>query len=653
MAIPKLKKVMINGVDVSSYVIEFKRKRPYNDAIAVLDIVFTKGMEAVIPIIDDSLIGTSITAQRGVLLPTEKYVFRGEIRNIDKTGSTYVLKCYDKLYEAVRTNVTYTYDINTDDEAGVVSEIFKSLLTDYTSLTVTSSSVQDTGTVFILKKFFCRDTPIFERLSDLSKNINWQFYYDPDDDLVYFEPKAYKSSSTVLQVGVNIIKTPTWSYNSDKLVNVLKVRGAEQQAETTEFFNGDGTDDQEVTLTKTPTSVKVYVGATDYNGTTTKPSLDSSTLKEGGKEGSTSGTYYYEYDDDSNIKTVNFGSAGDIPSGVPSTNTKNIEVFYTWKMPVPVIGRDQASIDKYGIHEKTIVKSDLKNVSDAELFMTKQLDYFKEVFATTKANVIGLDDLDVGRTYQVIDNNNTINDTFMVSEHTVIYPNTTGDEIVLGDELWKTNDWDVEIWDRFKRLEEQQTETTDLLVDVRKLERDIPIERRYMLMQKKDRSSDGVNTFVLGHPIFGVLGTQELGDAGTALVDYCLLQGRNTYKEFIYDTTFYDAGNSTGTWNTTTRQLEFTANQYVQTEKVTYGVTWSYFTLSIASATGSFTYQVSQDDGVTWQTASLNARTAFTTSSSAGVLVKITEAGATTGTIANTYESGKYDDAAINLTLEE
>lgn len=555
MATPKLKKVMIGTTDVSAFVMEYKVSREYSQYVASASIVFSQGLNTLLTI-NDELVGSAITIQRGVASATEKYIFRGEIKNIEFTGATFEIECMDKLYEAIRTYVTYSYDINNDSEAGVISEIFKDLINSYTSLTANATSVQASGSLLVLDKFVCRDTPIYERLSDLAKAINWQFYYDPSDDLIYFEPKGFVSSTTIFTVGSNVTKVPKWNYNSDQLANKITVRGAEQLAESTQFFNGDGTNDQEIQLLKTPVSVKAYVGAADYNGTTGKPSLDSSTLKEGGKSGSTSGTYYYSYDEDSKIRKIKFGGTSGEPSGVPSNNTNNIEVFYTWKMPVPVVVRNQVSIDKYGLHEKIVVKSDIKNVSDAEVYAQKQLDKFGVVFATTELLVIEEEDIDVGRLYTVVDNINNINGEYLTTKLELLYPNTEGDKVTIGDELWKTDDWDTEVWDRLKRLEEQQTETTDLLIDLREFSKDILYERRYFLTQKKDRSVDGINTFVLGHPTFGILGTQKLGDAGTALVDYALIQGNNEYKEYLYDEVFIGTG-STISQDTTNRKVTF------------------------------------------------------------------------------------------------
>lgn len=301
-----------------------------------------------------------------------------------------------------------------------------------------------------------------------------------------------------------------------------------------------------------------------------------------------------------------------------------------------------------------------------EIYLRKQLNKFSEIFATTQLHVIEEEDLDVGRTYRVIDSVNDIDDTFLVSKIIMNYPNTKGDIVTVGDELWKTDDWSVQVWDRLKRLEEQQTETTDLLVDYREFEREIKQERRYFLMKKKDRSSDGVNTFILGHHTFGVLGTQELGDAGTSLVDYCLLQGDNTYKEYCYDDTFHDSTNSSATMDTGNQEIDFSSGGIWISKKITYGVSWTYCTITLGNDDGDFTVEVSADGKSNWQEVTTGTKTELTNSTADGFYIRITDSsgfptafgtwGAIggSGSLSPTYdEYGNYDDPAIKAILEE
>jgi len=677
MDIPKLKKVVIGSTDVSNYVLNFSRVRKYTQSIAQLEITFNARLPDILSV-SDELVGTTITVQRGVNFSTEENIFAGEIRNIEFDGSAFVINCRDSLYEAVRTNVTYTFDSNIDPEGGKPSEIFKSLINERTSLVADSSSVQDSGDTFILAKFVCRDVPIYERLSDLAKGMNWQFYFDPTDNKVHFEPKGFKSSTVTLEVGVNVSEVPKWTYNSDKLVNKVTVRGAEQLVETTEFFNGDGTDKQEVQLSKTPVSVKVYVGTSDYDptGTGTRPSDNEGTLKTGGKSGSTSGDYYYTYDDDSNVRKIIFGAIGENPNGVPSANTSNIEIRYTYKLPVPVVGRNQSSIDKYGLNERTIVKSDLKNVEDAEQYMQKQLDNYSDVFATTKLKVIGESDLDVGRTYNVIDNINNVTGVYLISEHEIIYPNTMGDRVTIGDELWKTDEWDVEVWDRLKRLEEQQTESTDLLVDVRQFDNTIAYERRYSLIQIKSvAGSTGIyghpifgiygtakygastsSSFVLGHPVFGVLGVSALGESGESqFEEYGIVPGDNTYKELIYDDLFYDDSESSGvTWNTLTKKITID-NSTLVTKKLALGIIYNKVRVDLGLTSGTYEIQMSCDGKKSWQTVPEGIKTTLVSSDNTGVFLKIINTNVGTDvTIENTYDIyGNYLKPGITVKFEE
>jgi hypothetical protein len=110
----------------------------------------------------------------------------------------------------------------------------------------------------------------------------------------------------------------------------------------------------------------------------------------------------------------------------------------------------------------------------------------------------------------------------------------------------------------------------------------------------------------------------------------------------------------TATWNTSTKALEFTSGQTMTTDYITKNINYNYFTLQVGSQTGSLLYEITNDNGSTWQTVTLNTRTAFTTSSNLGVKLRVTENNSSTANITNTYDSfGNYVKPGLYLKLEE
>lgn len=537
--------VSINGIDVTSYVLEWSMEEEWGNVISELTLILRKSIDAVIDISEETP-HYEVIVKRGPTTGSEYTVFEGFFVDHKLAPGRYLVVCMDKYFEAIQREANTSFDINIDPEAGVISEIFKTLIQTYTTLTVDSTSVQNSGTTFVRRKFVANHAKVFERTSDLADTLNWQHYYDSRTSKLYFEPKGYTEAATVLTVGDNVINVPIWDYNKRKMFNKLTIIGAEREAETTEFFSGDGST-TDFTLSYTPTSMKVYVGATNFDpfGTGTRPSDTPGNLEVGGREDSTSGTFNYEYDDDPRVKKVIFQSGS-----IPSNNTSNIEIQYTYKLPAPVLVKNITSIDTYGIIEETIVKDDIKNVADAEVYGRSQLGKYSLPFLSSTLLLNGVEDVRVGRVYEVIHSSANINRFLIVSHILRKYPYRP-DEITVGDEILKTEDFDIDVLDRIKRLEEKDGRTSDLLVQVLDYDRTFIHKRRYSYLEKKSLA----NTFVLGSAAAGIIGTNILGANPNVFVTAQIQQGNNNYEEYLYDDTFIDTANSTATLDTSNRRI--------------------------------------------------------------------------------------------------
>lgn len=675
MSFPRLKKVLLNNIDVSNHIINYETIDVYDDSIGTAKIVVSRSINSVLPITRDDSVGWSVFISRGIDNADEEIIFRGEILDVETEGGRYILNCANRYYEAVRNEVTTSFDINIDEEQGVGSEIFKTLINRYTTLSADNLSVQNTGTDLLIKKFSCVNADVFERVSKIAEAYNWQHYYDNEKDKVFFEPRGFLTETSVLQTGVNVIKKPQWKYSKEKMINELTLKGAEQTVEKSIFLNGTNANGQIVVLPQTPISVKVYVGSGNFTPSSgTKPSNNENNLKIGGKVGSTSGTFDYEYDDDPKVKTIYFydSARGTQPSFTPPIGTNNIEIQFSYNLPTPVIDSRPASIEKYGLHKKTHVRSDIKNISDGELYVQTTLDFFSKPFISTVLNVSYVKNLKIGRKYRVIDDFENIDDYFIITKIKKVYP-YIADEVTVGNEVLIVSAWETKTMDRIKRLEEIQSQNQDLLLHIKKSVRTRIAEKRYFKLTNRNVAGESgiyghpifgvygtakygaefLSNFVLGHPKFGVLGKMTLGEAERQeWRTVKLIQGKNTYKELVYDDLFYDSSASSGvTWDNVNNTITISAGGYLITKLLFLGIPYNFATVNYNS-TNTVICEISTNNGNFYQTLAKNVRTPLVVNSSKGVLLKIT---ATTETVISNITNvfGELITPAITLKMEE
>jgi hypothetical protein len=524
--IPKRTSVTINGVDVSTsnYVISWKIEREFGDDIGEIDITLAARVRVAIAITEQS-IGDEVVVRRGPVTGSETIVFRGEVTTVTPNGATISIRCADRLYEARRSKITKSFDMNIDPEAGVVSEIFKTLINDYTPLTCNSTTVQ-TSTVS-LRKFICNNADVLERLSVLAKNTGWQFLYNPVTDLVYFEPLGFVDNGATLTVGVDVVEVPTWTHDSALLANKLVVIGAEQEVETTEAFDGDGVTTDFV-LGKSPISVKIYVGGV---------------LQVGGNDSTSTG---YDYAVDKETNTISFQAGS-----VPAAGSGNVSIAYSYMLPSPVTGKRQSSIDAYGEYPKSMFKLELKKREDAQAFLNSYLDQYASPFSQTKLKLVSAAGHDPGETIEVVDDFNQITRTVIITKSTMQYPYKS-DELEVGDKVLRLKEWLVDLNDRVRRLEEEMGQTQDLLLHVIDLFREpVTLQRRYFKLQ----THNVLGSFILGNATEGLLANNPLGAVSAPTLTKRLIPGGLDFQEYLYDTEFINTSASTATIDTSNQRI--------------------------------------------------------------------------------------------------
>lgn len=528
-------KVLINSIDVTSTLKNYEYERAFGDTTNEINLEFNILINRLLTL----QTGQTVYITRGWVTATDEVIFNGYVQTISTDAGTVKILAQDKMWDLVRKEVNVVYDANISPSAGVISEVFKDLVTTYGGLNADNTTIQNSGTDYVLDKFVCIHTDVFERCKALADALDWQFYYRADTDKVYFEMKGFTSNSTTLTVGDNIYGIPQWKYDITEMVNDLYIVGASQLVETTEsgkVGTTSGYTTTEIGINYTPTSVKVY--ADTLNPPTT--------LREGGVPGSST-NYYYSVDKDN--KKI-------LPAEATTfTNNYYFEIRYSRAVPIPVHQTNPSSITTYGIFTKTITYEDLRSVDDAINRGTYYLLRYSTpfIYTTLKVKSDPTYDLRVGQLISVIDNVSSpaISSRLLINKHRIRYP-ADYDELEVGDKQWRLAEFNSKVLEAIKRLNEKEYQNQDILTELVNVDNTltfpITVKPRYQYLMTN--TIIGTDLFILGNNTVGILGTSKLGNTNGFGPDtlHIVQQYQNIYTEKFIDIDFKDAGNTSATW---------------------------------------------------------------------------------------------------------
>lgn len=533
-----LTKVVINSVTVrddsstENYVVSWDYERTSKNQISQLDMKLISSVNTSVTIIP----GQVVEVWTGYSTSTETKIFSGFVETANPNGGLIELTCKDKMWDLVRRNVNTVYE-SSGPQSGVISEIAKDLIETYGGLTanVTSTTTIPTSTI---DEFRCVNTDIWERLVALAVAVDYQIFYDAVNDTVHFEPKGFTSSGLTLTVGTEIYGVPIWSNDTSRMVNDLRVDGAVSQTQirlpvgtgvgtigTTSNFDTDG-----ITLDKTPESVELILDGSN-------PPV---TVKEGGSKDGSTGHFYYV--DRQNKKVV--PATG---TSFPTDPTYAI-VNYTWMAPSPIHQLSQESIDTYGLFEKQITLTDIVSVADAEARTGKILFQFNTPFLVGELLVAKTSSIEpnVGDKIIIVDNVSlpNINKELVITTQTIKYPGSS-QELTVGDESIRLADWQIDVENRLKRIEESiSIQNQDLILELRDFMLEATLEPRYRKVQTRDTSTDSIW-------VLATWGTDNWdGSYDNSMIDYWIGQFEDTYTEEFIDTDFEAEGTTATGWGT-------------------------------------------------------------------------------------------------------
>ena len=111
------------------------------------------------------------------------------------------------------------------------------------------------------------------------------------------------------------------------------------------------------------------------------------------------------------------------------------------------------------------------------------------------------------------------------------YPHS-GDKLIVGDQIWRTENWEVDVQQQLNRLFNELNKNQDILISMVDLNRSVDFEKRYMKKSKIGRTGG----FILGNKDFDKLGTNKLGRVANKEEVIYLMPGNSIYREYIYDT---------------------------------------------------------------------------------------------------------------------
>lgn len=637
MAKQLLYSFLINGVECLSYILENSliERSAKNIAAdkAILNILLT--VDDVVSLTN----GQTVVISRGVSSSTENYIFRGNIKSIEKKNSLYTIECHNNLKKLDKLLFSKSYDKNIDTEAGEGSAIASDIITDgglTPAVVATGTSTND----LIIDKFISKRESRLSKLNLLNIIYKYKTREDYNNQTIIFEPEGNTFFSTTLVVGSNVYNMPKFEDEIISMRNKIYVDGAFEEDTRVESFNGDGST-ATFTLSYTPETVDLKVGGVQQ--------------KLGITGGSVTG---YDFTMDKELKTFTFESGS-----IPATGTDNIVMTYTVKEPYTTIATSQDSIDFYGLtQEESYSFKDLRTVEDSD---NRALGLLDKLSFASKSTLIVTDEYLLEPGYKIPYSNpqdNIYDGEYIVQKVSTNYPDPF-EKVIIGDGDFNVSDLLKSVNERLKLLEGDKSTQNEILRQIKELTSGIIQESRYLEVENTDRSGQGTGVFILNDIIYGVLGTQKLGDDGTGVVTIThRYPGNNIFKEFVYDTEFYDSASSTGITVDTTAYngssgqsitIAATTGVYVS-ELVAIGHSYNSCILEIGSASvsTSVTYQVSADGGSNYETVTLGNSHTFTNTSTAGVIIKITNANASALVINNTYnEVRRYVLPAIKLTL--
>jgi hypothetical protein len=429
--------------------------------------------------------------------PPTTVLFTGILENIsfDGQGLRENIRLDGRDYTARLMDRTVEPEVYTSLPAG---SIVKDIIVKYTN-DINTGSVQDSPTV--VDRIAFNHMPVFDAVKKLADLSNHTFFVD-NDKYLHFEPKSSVSTGYTFNSG-NVVSA-NFDVRRDTMYNQIWVYGDRYLDGYIEKKQGNGTGSV-FTLLYKPHNTSILVGG--------------SPCQPGGVYGMTNVAgsvirYLVNYEDKQIIFTSGTLQGMNIPH-----NNGSVWITYDRSLPIIKVGDNEPSKAQYGQRTRVITDKDIKDPATAEAVMIRELD--KSSIPAKQGDLLiqGIVNVIPGQTCVVdLPFHEVNNQTYDILEASYDFNEESNfDEEVLSI---KVN----------KRLDDVTDTLKDLILDLKKIKGgDISdadnITRYQYTIGSEGIVTSGLNiympvindSFVLGHPLNGVLGVVSPNSIGSVL----------------------------------------------------------------------------------------------------------------------------------------
>lgn len=483
---PGDKRVLINSIDVSSYVNSLAIETP-QFGVSTANIVFSKDIDNLMEIPMGGIVEIYLGPYNTTL--TKKFNGTLLVKSYDLSG--YSVSASDDLWKATGATVIKLYD--TQDPYDVFGGDFREICIDIAQLSglnMTDATIDQTSTV--IPQVLCDNVKGMQKLTELSQVLYWDLWYNSTDGYTYMtNPENYPIYPTLLEVSTNVVESPNYNENIYQVINEVEVQGVQAYPSYIESFTGDG-------------STKVYTLAKKPIATYVKVTVDG-TVQTGAVEGST-GTYDYTVNLNQSIITFKTAPAG----------ASSILIEYTVSELTNITVDNPDSKDTTnGPRKLVVVLPDVLSVDDATVRAQAILNESKESFSNFTVKAYNVPDLTPR--YKINFNDPVKNKSF--SNLAVVKTKDSWPEplveITLGKSAVSYNNLLMTSEERVKKLERNRRQS--VLLNVNKL-LDAPYYFFLEDVKFERKQISGSNYFIVGDLSQGVLGVSALGDPDSTYV---------------------------------------------------------------------------------------------------------------------------------------